>query len=105
MVVDGGRAPEVVAEEVGRLVDSGRVEAVAGWHISAVRQAITRRVGGGRVVYAFAAMHEGGDPTPGVFMIGERPINQAAAGRALDARGDSASDGGRSSATTTSSPG
>lgn len=75
VVVDGGRAPEVVAEEVGRLVDSGRVEAVAGWHISAVRQAITRRVGG-RVVYAFAAMHEGGDPTPGVFMIGERPINQ-----------------------------
>lgn len=75
VVVDGGRAPEVVAEEVGRLVDTGRVEAVAGWHISAVRQAITRRVGG-RVVYAFAAMHEGGDPTPGVFMIGERPLNQ-----------------------------
>lgn len=75
VVVDGGRAPEVVAEEVCRLVDAGRVEAVAGWHISAVRQAITRRVGG-RVVYAFGAMHEGGDPTPGVFMIGERPINQ-----------------------------
>jgi urea transport system substrate-binding protein len=75
VVVDGGRAPELVAEEVGRLVDEGRVEAVAGWHISAVRQAITRRVGG-RVVYAFAAMHEGRDDTPGVFMLGERPINQ-----------------------------
>lgn len=75
VVVDGGRDPEVVAEEVGALVDAGRVQAVAGWHISAVRQAITRRVGG-RVVYAFSAMHEGHDDTPGVFMIGERPINQ-----------------------------
>lgn len=75
VVVDGGRAPELVADEVGRLVDGGRVQAVAGWHISAVRQAITARVGG-KVVYAFAAMHEGSDPTPGVFMLGERPINQ-----------------------------
>ncbi|HET6293432.1 MAG TPA: substrate-binding domain-containing protein [Kribbella sp.] len=73
--VDAGRSPEVVAEEVGRLVDSGRVDAVAGWHISAVRVALTRRIGG-RVVYAFAAMHEGSDDTPGVFMLGERPVNQ-----------------------------
>jgi len=57
------------------LVDSGRVDAVAGWHISAVRVALARRIGG-RVVYAFAAMHEGGDDTPGVFMLGERPVNQ-----------------------------
>ncbi|WP_328327590.1 substrate-binding domain-containing protein [Kribbella sp. NBC_00382] len=73
--VDAGRQPAVVAEEVGRLVDSGRVDAVAGWHISAVRVALTRRIGG-KVVYAFAAMHEGGDDTPGVFMLGERPVNQ-----------------------------
>lgn len=75
LVVDGGRDPEVVAAEVGELVDSGAVEAVAGWHISAVRQAITRRIGG-KVVYAYAAMHEGRDDTPGVFMLGERPVNQ-----------------------------
>jgi ABC-type branched-subunit amino acid transport system substrate-binding protein len=75
VVVDGGRAPEVVAAEVADLVDSGRVQTVAGWHISAVRQAITRRIGG-RVVYAYAAMHEGHDDTPGVFMLGERPVNQ-----------------------------
>ncbi|MGW6279570.1 substrate-binding domain-containing protein [Kribbella sp. NPDC055071] len=73
--VDAGRSPQVVAEEVGRLVDSGRVDAVAGWHISAVRVALARRIGG-RVVYAFAAMHEGGDDTPGVFLLGERPVNQ-----------------------------
>ena len=75
VVVDGGRDPEVVADEVGTLVDAGAVDAVAGWHISAVRQAITRRIGG-RVVYAYAAMHEGRDDTPGVFMLGERPVNQ-----------------------------
>jgi urea transport system substrate-binding protein len=75
ILVDGGQEPRVVAEEVSRLVDARRVEAVAGWHISAVRQAITRRVGG-RVVYVYAAMHEGHDDTPGVFMLGERPVNQ-----------------------------
>lgn len=75
VIVDAGRAPEVVAEEVGALVEGGRVHAVAGWHISAVRVAITRRVGG-RVVYAYSAMHEGRDDTPGVFMLGERPTNQ-----------------------------
>ncbi|MCW2831527.1 MAG: regulatory protein [Aeromicrobium sp.] len=75
VVVDAGRHPEVVAAEVGALVDSGAVDAVAGWHISAVRQAIARRIGG-KVVYAYAAMHEGRDDTPGVFMLGERPVNQ-----------------------------
>jgi ABC-type branched-subunit amino acid transport system substrate-binding protein len=73
--VDGGREPTVVADEVAALVGSGRVQAVAGWHISAVRQAITARIGG-RVVYVYAAMHEGRDDTPGVFMLGERPVNQ-----------------------------
>ncbi|MFL6106143.1 MAG: substrate-binding domain-containing protein [Marmoricola sp.] len=74
-VVDGGRDPEAVADDVALLVDTGQVEAVAGWHISAVRQAITRRIGG-RVVYTYAAMHEGRDDTRGVFMLGERPVNQ-----------------------------
>jgi urea transport system substrate-binding protein len=73
--VDGGRQPAVVADEVAGLVESGRVEAVAGWHTSAVRQAITARIGG-RVVYVYAAMHEGRDDTPGLFMLGERPVNQ-----------------------------
>ncbi|GAB7005506.1 substrate-binding domain-containing protein [Nocardioides sp. AN3] len=73
--VDGGQDPAAVAAEVASLVDAGRVEAVAGWHISAVRQAITARVGG-RVVYVYAAMHEGRDDTPGLFLLGERPVNQ-----------------------------
>jgi len=73
--VDGGRQPAEVADEVARLVEAGCVEAVAGWHISAVRQAIAARIGG-RVVYVYAAMHEGRDDTPGIFMLGERPVNQ-----------------------------
>lgn len=75
VVVDAGRPPHEVADEVARLVDSGRVQAVAGWHISAVRVAVAPRVAG-KVVYAYAAMHEGHDDTPGVFMLGERPTNQ-----------------------------
>lgn len=75
VVVDGGADPATIADEVGALVARGRVEAVAGWHISAVRQAITRRIGG-QVTYVYAAMHEGRDDTPGVFMLGERPVNQ-----------------------------
>ncbi|MET3963846.1 urea transport system substrate-binding protein [Marmoricola sp. OAE513] len=75
VVVDGGGEPADVAAEVGALVDAGRVEAVVGWHISAVRQAVTARIGG-RVTYVYAAMHEGRDDTPGVFMLGERPVNQ-----------------------------
>lgn len=75
VIIDGGREPTLVAAEVGALVDSGAIDAVAGWHISAVRQAVAQRIGG-QVVYAYAAMHEGRDDTPGVFMLGERPINQ-----------------------------
>lgn len=73
--VDAGRDPRVVAEDVARLVDTGAVDAIAGWHISSVRNAVTARVGG-RVLYAYAAMHEGRDQTPGVYLLGERPANQ-----------------------------
>lgn len=74
--IDGGQPPEAVADQVGTLVDNGTVHAVAGWHSSAVRKAVIRRVGG-RVVYAYAAEHEGSDDNaPGLFMVGERPVNQ-----------------------------
>ena len=74
-MVDAGREPRQVAAEVARLVRSGTVHGIAGWHTSAVRTAITRAIGG-QVAYAFCAMHEGWDATPGVYMIGERPGNQ-----------------------------
>lgn len=73
--VDGSQPARRVGDQVARLVDDGLVDAVAGWHSSTVRRAITQRVGG-RVVYAFAAEHEDGDHTRGLFMLGERAVNQ-----------------------------
>jgi ABC-type branched-subunit amino acid transport system substrate-binding protein len=73
--VDGSRPPRRVAHEVGRLVDDGAVDAVVGWHISAVRQALAPRVAG-RVPYVYTALYEGGERTPGVFLTGETPVRQ-----------------------------
>ena len=74
-VVDGSGPPQRVAEEVGALVAAGLVDAVVGWHISAVRQAVAPRIAG-RVPYVYTALYEGGERTPGVFMAGETPGRQ-----------------------------
>lgn len=74
-VVDGGRSPKQVADEVDGLVSAGAVDAVAGWHISAVRQAMAPRLSG-RVPYVYTALYEGGERTPGVFLTGETPARQ-----------------------------
>lgn len=79
--VDGGSAPEVVATEVDALICAGAVEAVTGWHISAVRETVAPVIGG-RVPYAYTALYEGGENRPGVFMTGETPDQQL--GPALD---------------------
>src|SRR5919206_1416109 len=39
-VIDGGARPEQVGADVGRLIDAGRIDAVTGWHISAVRHPV-----------------------------------------------------------------
>ncbi|BBF98825.1 MULTISPECIES: substrate-binding domain-containing protein [Pseudonocardia] len=79
--VDGGAAPDEVAREVAALVTAGTVEAVTGWHISAVREAVAPAIGG-RVPYAYTALYEGGERRPGVFLTGETPDLQL--GPALD---------------------
>ena len=73
--VDGGRRPDVVADEVDGLVTSGAVDAVVGWHTSAVRQRLAPRLRG-RVPYLYTAVYEGGERTPGAFMTGETPGRQ-----------------------------
>ena len=70
--VDGGRSPAEVAIEVDALVSAGAVQAVTGWHISAVREAVAPRIRG-RVPYAYTALYEGGESRPGVFLTGETP--------------------------------
>ncbi|WP_285596832.1 substrate-binding domain-containing protein [Actinomycetospora sp. NBRC 106378] len=75
--VDGGAEPGAVADEVATLVRAGRVDAVVGWHISAVRHRIAPRVAG-QVPYVYTALYEGGERTPGVLVTGETPANQLA---------------------------
>lgn len=79
--VDGGAAPVAVARDVDALIRAGAVEAVTGWHISAVREAVAPVIGG-RVPYAYTALYEGGEHRPGVFLTGETPDLQL--GPALD---------------------
>ena len=71
-VVDGSAAPQQVADAVEALVCRDRVQAVAGWHLSAVRQALAPRIAC-RVPYVYSALYEGGERTPGVFLTGETP--------------------------------
>ena len=74
-VIDGSGPPRRVADEVGALAAAGLVDAVVGWHISAVRQAVAPRVTD-LVPYVYTALYEGGERTPGVFLTGETPAHQ-----------------------------
>ncbi|MGE3288570.1 MAG: substrate-binding domain-containing protein [Pseudonocardia sp.] len=77
VIVDGGQAPTAVARDVDALICAGSVQAVTGWHISAVREAVAPVIGG-RVPYAYTALYEGGEHRPGVFLTGETPDLQLA---------------------------
>ncbi|MFG2782973.1 substrate-binding domain-containing protein [Streptomyces prunicolor] len=77
VVVDGGAEPCRVADEVAGLVELGAVDAVVGWHTSAVRQALAPRIAH-RVPYIYTAQYEGGEETPGLFLTGETDIQQLA---------------------------
>jgi ABC-type branched-subunit amino acid transport system substrate-binding protein len=74
-IVDGSGHPAAVADEVGALAAAGVVDAVVGWHISAVRQVVAPRVAD-LVPYVYTALYEGGERTPGVFLTGEVPSRQ-----------------------------
>ena len=73
--IDGGQRPERVAAEVDCLISARAIDAVTGWHISAVRQAVAPLTAG-RVPYVYTALYEGGERTPGVFLTGETPDTQ-----------------------------
>jgi len=60
---------------VGALAAAGLVDAVVGWHISAVRQAVSPRIAG-VLPYVYTALYEGGERTPGVCLTGEIPSRQ-----------------------------
>jgi urea transport system substrate-binding protein len=77
VVVDGGAPAAAIARQVERLVDDGLVDAVTGWHISAVREAVVPAVAA-RVPYVYTSLYEGGEHRPGVFCSGETPADQVA---------------------------
>jgi ABC-type branched-subunit amino acid transport system substrate-binding protein len=72
---DAGGDPEDVAEAALSLIEDGEAAAVIGMHISAVRLALVRALGG-RIPYVYTPVYEGGETAPGVFMTGETPSLQ-----------------------------
>lgn len=76
-VIDGGAAPDAVAHALDGLIRRGGVDAVTGWHISAVRRQLATAIDG-RVPYVYTSLYEGGERTPGVFCSGETPDVQLA---------------------------
>ncbi len=70
-VVDGGAAPGTVAREVAALCRGGAVDALVGWHDSAVRRALV--AARTPVPYVYTATYEGGEAADGVFLTGETP--------------------------------
>jgi urea transport system substrate-binding protein len=76
-VIDGGGHPAAVAACVKRLIDDGRIDAVSGWHISSVRNALAPVVAD-RVPYSYPALYEGGERRRGIYCCGETPDQQIA---------------------------
>ncbi|MDN5914486.1 MAG: substrate-binding domain-containing protein [Pseudonocardia sp.] len=74
-IVDSAADPHTVADEVDRLISAGRADAVVGWHLSALREVLARRIAA-RIPYVYTALYEGGETTPGVFLTGETPAAQ-----------------------------
>lgn len=71
-LVDASRPRETVAAATRRLVDDGTVEAIVGMHTSDVRVSVVEAIGG-RVPVVFTPLYEGGETTPGVYMVGQTP--------------------------------
>ncbi len=76
-IVDGGAEPAAVARVVDDLITAGRVDAISGWHISSVRNALAPVVAG-RVPYAYPALYEGGEKRRDIYCCGETPDGQIA---------------------------
>lgn len=74
-LVDASRPAHEVAEQVSLLITDGRLDAVTGWHISSVRNALVPAING-RLPYVYTSLYEGGEHRPGVYCSGEVPSFQ-----------------------------
>ncbi|MFI5906089.1 substrate-binding domain-containing protein [Dactylosporangium sp. NPDC051541] len=75
VLVDAGRHPRTVAAELSDLTQSGAIAAVVGTHASDVRVATVKALHG-RIPYVFTPPYEGGEHSPGVYLLGETPARQ-----------------------------
>ncbi|MER7273399.1 substrate-binding domain-containing protein [Dactylosporangium sp. NPDC000244] len=75
VLLDAGRPPAAVAEDLADLARSGAIAAVVGTHASDVRVAAVSALRG-RVPYVFTPPYEGGERSPGVYLLGETPASQ-----------------------------
>ncbi|MEW1808375.1 substrate-binding domain-containing protein [Pseudarthrobacter sp. NPDC080039] len=75
VIIDSGLPVFQVRSELRALVGQGRIQAVSGWHVSTVRQAIAPLLTG-RVPYVYPAVYEGGEDRPGIYCTGEVPARQ-----------------------------
>nr|WP_218681399.1 substrate-binding domain-containing protein [Rhodococcus qingshengii] len=74
--IDGGSAdPCAVASRIRNKVEFKTLDALVGWHTSALRREIVDTVGG-RIPYVYTAVYEGGEAADGVFTTGEVPEAQ-----------------------------
>ncbi|MGE2730593.1 substrate-binding domain-containing protein [Mycolicibacterium vaccae] len=76
-VLDGGAPGAQVARTVAERLRGRGLDAVTGWHISAVRNQLAPVIGN-RIPYVYTSLYEGGEQTPGVFCTGETPRIQIA---------------------------
>lgn len=74
-VIEGGDEPAAVARRVDTAIRQGRVEAITGWHISAVRHTVAPVVRD-RIPYVYTSLYEGGEQRREVICSGEVPAQQ-----------------------------
>ncbi|PSR68319.1 hypothetical protein C8258_10835 [Nocardia sp. MDA0666] len=73
--VDAGAPLPMLAERIDRMIGTGSVDGVVGWHLSNARRVLTPRTAG-RVPYVYTTFYEGGENSDGVYMVGETPDHQ-----------------------------
>jgi ABC-type branched-subunit amino acid transport system substrate-binding protein len=75
LVVDAASENRELLPWTARLLADRTIEAVVGMHLSSVRKSLLP-VLGGRLPYIYTPLYEGGERHPGVYTIGETPLDQ-----------------------------
>lgn len=74
-VIDASGSPSLVAAKTMDLVRENDIEAIVGMHTSDIRVAVTKQLNS-EIPYIFTPMYEGGEQTPGVYLVGQTAMEQ-----------------------------